>query len=222
MEFYENPVNGTELGFLAPIEEDWFLVFEFDDIGYVKDEEKDELDADAILESIREGNREANKIRREKGWGMLDVVGWHQPPYYNEQTHNLEWATLGRSSEGATVINYNTRLLGREGVMRATLVADPGQIEGILLTSKTLLEGYEFLTGNRYSEFRVGDKIAEYGLTALITGGAAAVAVKTGLFKKLWKFILFGIIAVIGFIKKILATLFGKKEQAEDVGSAAG
>jgi uncharacterized membrane-anchored protein len=218
MEVMQNPVSGSELGFLAPVEEDWFIVFEYEPIGYVKDDEKDELDADALLESIREGTREANKIRQENGWETLEVVGWHERPHYNQETHNLEWATLARSSGGDTIINHNTRLLGRQGVMSATLVADPDQIETILPVSKSLLDGYEYLPGKKYSEFRSGDKIAEYGLTALITGGAAAVALKTGLLQKFWKVIVVGFIALVGFLKKVLATLFGREVKAEDAG----
>jgi uncharacterized membrane-anchored protein len=102
--------------------------------------------------------------------------------------------------------------------MSATLVADPDQIETILPVSKSLLDGYEYLPGKKYSEFRSGDKIAEYGLTALITGGAAAVALKTGLLQKFWKVIVVGFIALVGFLKKVLATLFGREVKAEDAG----
>ena len=50
MELNENPVSGNELATVAPLSDDqqWFLVFEFDEVGYVSDEEKDSLDADAI------------------------------------------------------------------------------------------------------------------------------------------------------------------------------
>src|SRR5919205_668902 len=44
MEANQNPTNGRELGFVAPANENWFAVFEFDDVGYVKDDDKDSLD----------------------------------------------------------------------------------------------------------------------------------------------------------------------------------
>ena len=40
------------------------MVFEYDDSGYVKDDDKDELDADAMLASIREGTEQANVERK--------------------------------------------------------------------------------------------------------------------------------------------------------------
>lgn len=213
MELMQNPLSNQEVGFLAPDEKDWFIVFEFDPIGYVKDDEKEALDADAILESLRSGNRQANEIRKENGWETLEIVGWQRPPYYNPQTHNLEWATLARTEAGESVINYNTRILGRNGVMSATLVSSPDQLESILPVSASLLSGYDYLPGSRYAEFRAGDKIAEYGLTALITGGAAAVALKTGLLQKFGKFIVLAFVAVIGFFKRILGSLFGRKSE---------
>lgn len=211
MEMMENPLSGNEVGFLAPEERDWFIVFEFDGVGYVSDDEKEALDADAILESLREGNDAANEIRRKNGWGTIDIIGWHQPPHYNEQTHNLEWATLARAESGETVINHNTRLLGRGGVMSATLVADPERIAEVLPVSSSLLARYEFLPGSRYSEFRAGDKIAEYGLTALITGGAAAVALKSGLLQKFGKFIVFAVVALVASLRRFIAALFGRQ-----------
>jgi len=36
-----NPTSGSELGFLAPTSLVWFVVFEFADVGYVKDDDKD-------------------------------------------------------------------------------------------------------------------------------------------------------------------------------------
>jgi uncharacterized membrane-anchored protein len=37
------------------------------------------------------------------------------------------------------------------------------------------------VSGERYTEFKQGDHVAEFGLAALVLGGAAAVATKKGL-----------------------------------------
>ena len=134
----------------------------------------------------------------------MTILGWEQPPHYNETTHNLEWAIKGES-EGEAVINYNTRLLGRGGVMKVTLVTDPSILSATLPDFKNVLGTFGFKQGQKYAEFRKGDKIAEYGLSALIVGGATAVAVKSGMFKWLWKLIVVGFIAVSGFIKKLFS-----------------
>lgn len=197
-----NPASGTEVGLVAPEEDDWFIVFEYDNIGYIQDEDADDLDADALLESIREGTEAANRERRKQGWGELNIVGWEQEPHYDKTTNNLVWAIRGRSEEG-DVINYNTRRLGRKGVMSIALVLGPEQLDSVIPKFNRLMSAYEFNSGQKYSEFREGDKIAQYGLTALITGGAAAVAVKSGLLKYLWKGIVVAVIAVGAFFKKI-------------------
>jgi uncharacterized membrane-anchored protein len=43
-----------------------------------------------------------------------------------------------------------------------------------------VLKGYTFSEGEKYAQWVPGDKVAEYGLAALIVGGAAAVATKKG------------------------------------------
>ena len=207
MEAMQNPLTNAEIGFFAPDNLQWFMVFEYDDSGYVKDDEKDELDANAMLKAIQDGTKAGNKTRRKRGWPELHVEGWYQPPRYNEQTNNLEWATR-LFSEGEETINWNTRLLGRGGVMSVTLVVDPESLEIIKPQFIRCLNGYSFKDGQKYSEYREGDKLAKYGLSALVVGGATAVAAKTGLLKHLWKLIVLGFAAVASFFKK----LFGKSE----------
>ena len=184
-------------------------MFEFDDVGYIKDDDKDSLDADAMLASIRKGTEIGNKEREKRGWPTMTILGWEKEPYYDEESHNLEWAIRG-SSEGDVVVNYNTRLLGRGGVMRVTLVADPETLTATIPKFKDLLAGYAFKPGQRYAEFRQGDKVAQYGLAALIVGGASAVAVKSGLLKYLWKILIVGFVAISAFVKKV----FGRKKGA--------
>src|SRR3546814_17594306 len=107
------------------------------------------------------------------------------------------------------LINYNTRLLGRRGVMEVVLVADPQTLDASIASFKELVPGYEFGAGEKYAEFREGDHVAEYGLAALITGGAAAVAAQkgwlaaTGIFLvKMWKLLLIGLLQVGASFRK--------------------
>lgn len=204
MEANKNPITNRELGFIAPAGESWFAVFEFDDVGYVKDDEKSSLDENAIFESIKKGTEEGNKERVRRGWPTMTIIGWETTPRYDEVTHNLEWA-FRAESEGASVINHNTRLLGRGGVMEVTLVTDPETLAETLPKFKTMLQGFEFKQGHRYAEFRSGDKTAAYGLTGLIVAGGAAAAVKTGAFKWLWKVLVAAGVGVAALIKKLFS-----------------
>ena len=204
MEANHNPITGREMGFVAPAGEDWFAVFEFDDVGYVKDDDKDSLDADALLQNIKDGTAQGNQERIKRGWPTMTILGWETPPRYNDITHNLEWAIKAQSS-GAPVVNHNTRVLGRGGVMEVTLVTDPALLAETMPKFKAMLEGFEFKQGQRYAEFRAGDKTAAYGLTGLIVGGGAAVALKTGAFKWIWKAVVAGVAGIAALAKKLFS-----------------
>jgi uncharacterized membrane-anchored protein len=216
LELMHNPTSGTELGILTDEKLEMFLLFEFEDIGYVKDADKEKLDGDDILKSLRAGNEESNKARKERGWAPITITGWHTPPFYNPQTNNLEWCIQGES-RGHTIVNYNTRILGRHGVMSANLMVDPEQLGATLPVAKKLLAGFSYVEGKKYSQFLPGDKVAKYGLTALVVGGAVGIAAKTGLLAKialslgkLWKALILGLIGIGAAIKKFL---FGHKSE---------
>ena len=87
-----------------------------------------------------------------------------------------------------------------------TLVCEPDELSTVLPKFKSALRGFEYNAGQRYAEYRSGDRTSELGLSALIVGGAAAAAVKTGAWKGLWKGILIIVAAIGGIFKK----LFGK------------
>jgi uncharacterized membrane-anchored protein len=204
LELTENISSGSELGVLAPEDFSWFALFEFDGIGYVKDDEKDALDADAMLSAMQKGEEEANKIRRERGWGTYTLVGWVVPPHYDSATNNLEWCLKGQDEAGGFGANHNTRYLGRKGVMSVQLVAGVETYETDLRAFRQVLQQFSYVPENNYLAFEKGDKIAEYGLTALVVGGAAAVASKTGLLKSFWKLIVAALLGLGALIKKLL------------------
>lgn len=184
-----NLSDGNEY-FLAPKDMHWQALFRFTDDGYVKDDEK--IDEAAILKSITDNTQRANDERRQRGWDEMEVVGWQTPPYYDQQSHHLEWAILGRDKKtGEQTVNFNTRILGRGGVMSVVLISEPEKLSASITELQDALKSFDYHSGQRYAEYRQGDKVAKYGLAALITGGAAAVAVKTGL----WKVVLGAIVA---------------------------
>jgi uncharacterized membrane-anchored protein len=197
-------LGGDTEYFLAPIDMHWGARFSFKDDGYVKDDEK--IDANALLDSIKKGTAEANKVRRERGWDEMEVVGWQAAPHYDTQTNRLEWAVSGRDLKSNTeIVNLNTRILGRGGVMSVVLIANPQDLTAATSGFDSTLSGFAYVSGQRYAEYKPGDKIAKYGLAALVTGGAAAIAVKTGL----WKVIVGALVAGWKFIAAAFVALFG-------------
>jgi uncharacterized membrane-anchored protein len=198
-----NLSGGTEY-FFAPEDLHWGAHFSYRDDGYVKDDEK--IDAAALLTDIKDGTEASNKIRRERGWDEMAVLGWQVPPHYDPKTNRLEWAVIGKDLTSNTeFVNFNTKILGRGGVTSALLTSDPAGLAAATDEFKSTLVGFDYVAGQRYAEYKSGDKIAKYGLAALITGGAAAIAVKTGL----WKVILGAAVAGWKFIAAAFVALFG-------------
>src|SRR3546814_20825671 len=79
---------------------------------------------------------------------------------YDEQINALEWAILAQMDHGGgQLINYNTRLLGRRGVMEVVLVADPQTLDASIASFKELVHGYEYGAGEKNAEFREGDQV---------------------------------------------------------------
>ncbi len=183
-----NIPGGDEAGVLALEDFDWWILFRFDEVGYVKDDEKDKLDPPKLLQQKQESQRAGNKQREKLGLDALYVEGWAREPFYNQKTNNLEWALLLRASDGSRSVNYNSKILGRKGYMDAVLVCDPEQLEAVLPVFHKVMEGFRYQSGERYAEYRKGDKVATVGLAALIVGGGAAVAAKTGLLAGFLKF----------------------------------
>ena len=222
LELTNNIPNGEEVGAIVPEgdgdEDQWFIIFEFSETGYVKDDEKDQIDAAALLQSMQEGTEEQNELRKEKGWPAFHVIGWEKPPYYDSQTNNLTWAIRGRSDEGGETINHSTRLLGRRGTMKVDLVASPEQMAIAGPKFDALMADFSYVQGHRYSEFISGDKVASYGLTALVAGGAGAALVKTGLLKKFWKVLVAAAVSLGVALKRLV---FKSKQAGETENSAS-
>ena len=215
LEATQNPPTGKELGLIlckggVSDTSYWFVVFTFDESGYVKDDEKKDLDASKILKAIQDGTEAGNSARRDRGWEEIEVTGWERQPYYDTLTHNLTWSTRlrGKKTPGES-INHSVRLLGRRGVMHADLVADPVDMAIAVAEFDSIIASYDYLSGNKYAEWQPGDKIAKYGLTALIAGGAAAAAYNLGFFGKAWKAILAVLLALKKLVVVVVAAIAG-------------
>jgi len=214
MEMMQNVPGDNEYVF-APDDLSWFSVFTFNPVGYVEDNET--LDAEALLDSVTQGTEQGNIERRKRGWGTMTILGWRFEPRYDQQSKLLEWAFLAKDDNSSDlIVNYNTRILGRTGVMEVVLVADPESLDASVSTFKTSIDGYSFVPGERYADYRKGDRMAEFGLAALVAGGVAAVATKKGVWAAIVAFVLAAkklvIAAVIGLLAW-LGSLFRRKKK---------
>lgn len=215
LELAGNPPRDGHYVF-APVSLAWFSVFSFNASGYVKDDEK--IHPDSLLKILKESDKAANDERRRMNMDDIYTLGWEVPPHYDGDTRRLEWGVKLKTGRGEELVNYTSRLLGRTGVMNAVLVTDLGTIAGDIQEFKAGLREFNYVSGERYTEFKPGDKIAEYGLAALVVGGAAA-APKSDLLESLGKFLWLIIAAGVALLWACIKRLFGRKLHARKSGS---
>lgn len=204
-------LGGSNEVMVAPDTLQWSAYLNFSDEGYVKDDEQ--IDAPALLKTLQDSAESNNAERKRRGWSPLHVIDWALPPAYNRNTKRLEWATT-IESEGRQITNFETKILGRRGYTTVILAADPGDLQAAAMNLNQVLGEYKFNSGESYAEWKPGDRVAKYGLTALIVGGAAAVATKKGfwailggLFAGAWKLIAAAVVGALAW----LGSLFKRK-----------
>jgi uncharacterized membrane-anchored protein len=215
-QLWGNPNGPKTLGMIVPSEgsvldsDSWAVVVTYDDDGYVKDSDAEKIDYTQLLKEMQESTRAASKEREKAGYRSIDLVGWATPPHYDQATHKMYWAKEIRfGGSRQTTLNYNIRVLGRGGVLVLNAVAPMSSLPEIEERVPALVRMADFNPGQRYTDFNHStDKVAAYGLAALVAGGIAA---KAGLFKVLWvgllafkKLIIIGCIAIASFVRKLL------------------
>jgi uncharacterized membrane-anchored protein len=223
VKLWGNPPMADPLGLLMPAKagplsaESWAVIITYEEEGYVKDQDAEKIDYSDLLKQMQKDTRDTNKERDKQGYPSVELVGWAAPPRYDKTVHKLYWAKeLKFSDADGNTLNYNIRVLGRRGVLVLNAVAAMSQLPEIERSAPKILAALDFNPGNRYADFSAasGDKVASYGIAALVAGGVAA---KLGLFKGLWvlllgakKFVIIGFIALAAWFRK----LFGKNKPA--------
>lgn len=207
-EIWGNPESDAPLGMIVPANFDptsaggWAIIVTFSEDGYVNDEDAEKIDYTKLLTEMKEEIAKENIERKKENYPTIELVGWATPPKYVKAEHKMYWAKeLKFEGDETSTLNYNIRVLGRKGVLVLNAVADMQSLKEIEKATPEILSMVEFTKGNTYADFnKDSDKVAGYGIAALVAGGLAA---KVGLFKGLWiailafkKFILFGIFAV--------------------------
>ncbi|ALM83883.1 DUF2167 domain-containing protein [Bordetella sp. N] len=181
MEAYGNGKDDTLLGiFMPPADspDDWIVTANFEKAGYIKDDDAKNWDVKELLQSLRDGTEEQNQARRERGIPELQVMGWVQSPQYDSAHQRLVWSVEGRDkgapADADNTVNYNTYALGRDGYISLDLLTS----KSLVATQKSaligLLDNLNYNDGKKYADFNSStDKVAEYGLAALVAGVAA-------------------------------------------------
>jgi uncharacterized membrane-anchored protein len=225
-----NPVDENPLGMLvpsgmSPIDSGaWAIVITYEDAGYVSDSGASRINYDSLLSQLQKGARESNAERKKQGYPTIEVVGWALPPTYDAQAKKLYWGEeIAFGDDTTHTLNYKIRVLGRRGYLVLNAVSAMNQLAMVQEATPAALAMVEFNAGNRYADYVKGkDKVAAYGIGALILGG---IAVKAGLFKFLIpiliaakKLIIVAIAGVAAFFRRLFG---GKKKTAASVSAGA-
>jgi uncharacterized membrane-anchored protein len=176
----------------------WFVTVDYQAAGYIKDDDAKRWDADKLLQSLKDGTEAGNAERAAQGIPPLVVTRWIQAPLYEAGSHHLSWSIEAKNKDAPDpdpTINYNTYVLGREGYLSLDLVTSTSSVDHDKGAAGKLLGAVDFKSGKRYTDFNSStDKVAAYGLAALVAGVAA---------HKL------GLLAVIGvFLAKFAKLIF--------------
>ena len=214
-QLWGNPPDDSVLGMLIPdnaplgSEHNWAVVLTYSDDGYVSDEDAAKMDFDQILADMKQDIHDSNEDRKAQGYGTLELIGWAQPPHYDSASKRIYWAKeLEFDGDPAHEVNYDIRVLGRSGYLSLNAVASASDLAMVKDGMTRVLPMAQFDSGHRYADYQPGkDKLAAYGLAALVGGGLAA---KAGLFAKIGvfllaakKFLVLGLLAIGAFLKKL-------------------
>ncbi|HVZ99294.1 MAG TPA: DUF2167 domain-containing protein [Caulobacterales bacterium] len=191
VDVWQNPpeaANGIE-GMLFedganPMLGSWGAVVEYSPEGYVSDTDAASTNYADLLHQMQQQTEDHNAELQQHGFPAMHLVGWAEPPHYDAQAHKVYWAKeLTTSDSDVHTLNYNIRVLGRNGVLSVNFVAGMDELQQIKSVAPSVMAIPEFTPNNRYADYQEGvDQRAAYGIAGLIAGGAAvAVAQKTGL-----------------------------------------
>ncbi|HJU39440.1 MAG TPA: DUF2167 domain-containing protein [Tahibacter sp.] len=220
-QLWGNPPDADVLGMLLPGGEKtlvdqkaWAVVLTHADEGHVSDADAAGTDYDKMLKDMQAAAREENPEREKQGYPAVDIVGWAAKPHYDNTTNKIYWAKeLKFSGSDGNTLNYDIRVLGRSGYLSMNAVAPMSELATVETGMQRVIAMTEFDTGHRYADFNAStDKVAAYGVAALVGG---ALASKAGLFAKLLALLVAGKkfvgIAVIGLVA-LVGRLFGRKK----------
>ena len=228
-----NPPSAAEgvLGIVFPAgktfaDDTWGAVVTFEPSGFVSDKDADKADYDKLIKDVQAAEADDNAERQKQGFPTSHLVGWAQPPSYDKQRHFLIWARdIKFGGRDEDTLNYDLRILGRKGVLSLNMVSVMPQLAQVRADAAELAGDAGFNPGSAYTDFKSGDKTAEYGVAGLVAAGLGlAVAQKVGLIGVILLFAKKAIVLIVAGFAGIAAwvrRLFGKGKPASQAPAVA-
>lgn len=224
VDLWGNPKNDNlSLGLILPEKtgvmssDSYVFNVQYDEIGYVKDDDADDINYDDLLTQMKEESVEENKLRIKEGYESISVIGWAAQPYYDKDRKILYWAKEFKfGTSEVNTLNYNIRILGRKGVLVLNAIATTKELPLVQSEISKVLNIFQFSDGYKYEEFDSStDEVAAWTIGGLVAGKVLA---KVGLFAVIAKFgklIFFAFLGFFGTFRKKIFNLFRKKKENE-------
>jgi uncharacterized membrane-anchored protein len=222
-DLWGNPPGQASLGMLfpenlGPLDSASFAFnISYEEMGYVKDSDADEIDYKELMENIKKESIEENKAREKEGYEPINIIGWASQPFYDKDKKVLHWAKefqVGEAPENT--LNYEVRVLGRKGVLSMNAIGMVSQLEAVKGAISPIVSAVAYTEGNRYSDFSKssGDKVAAWTIGGLVAGKVLAKAGFFAILLKFGKFIILGLLAGGAALWKFIT---GRKQEEEEI-----
>lgn len=211
--YWGNPADSSILGMLIPEnsgvlgDSSWAFTISFDEMGYVKDDDADDINYDDLLKEQQEETNNANPERVKEGYEPITFVGWASAPYYDKDKKILHWAKELKFGEGnvPSTLNYNLRILGRKGIFLVNAVAGINQLNEVKSNVDKVTAGFEFKDGHKYSDYVTDvDEVAALTVGGLVAGKVLAKVGFFALLAKFWKLIALAVVGAASALWKFL------------------
>lgn len=221
-EVWGNPEGQATLGLLLPENIGVTTVgshvfnIEYEEIGYVKDDDADDIDYKELLEEMQKDAVTENEERQKEGYESIAIVGWAAEPHYDAEKKVLHWAKEIKFGDAeSNTLNYNVRILGRKGVLILNAISDISVLPEVNKNIPKVLNSFTFADGNTYADFNPDvDQVAAWTIGGLVAGKVLAKVGFFALLIKFWKVIA---LAVAGGATALWKRFRRKKEDGTDV-----
>lgn len=153
--------------------------FSFTHDGHVQDDDWKDINPTDFLQQMQENQVKGNERRAANGKEPLTIIGWLQRPTYDTATHTASWA-FELSEKGQHFVNAKALQLSRDGFSELTWIGSMDSYHaanGQPAMLSAMLGDHSYKLGSRYIDFKEGDKVAGYGIAALVAG---IIGVKLG------------------------------------------
>ena len=183
-DLWGNPGGDGTMGMILPANipitsaESWAFIITYDEMGFVKDDDADDIDYDDMLSDMQADTEEENTEREEAGYEPIAVIGWASKPFYDKDRKVLHWAKeLSFGDSKVHTLNYNVRVLGRNGVLVLNAVASMDALATVKENIDPVLGAFQYGEGQQYNDFNPElDKVAAWTVGGLVAGKVLAKA----------------------------------------------